>query len=170
MKNLILIWVLFSVTIFAQKTSLDVAGITISFGMTKETLLNQLPDNIILKSTPDNTIFSIIKNGKSYGYVRFNNNKICRVCKYLIDDQVRNIYEIISTLYEGLNKEIGTNTFGETKTFLSSVNDADSRKKYITTSKDNWSITISVHKSGETDYVFIYEIIEATIEQIANFK
>ena len=173
--SLIVFLFFFSNISFAQKNSLEILGLTIKLGMTKDSLLNQLPldcslqprevqhkifpkNDSLLNQINTQAIFSITKNNVDYGMIAFYNNKIHWITKYLFNHSEKDIFEIISTFYEALKNEIGINRPVETTSILSERTDTNVKIRHISVVKNNWSIALNITKSGENN-------IDVTIDE-----
>ncbi len=174
---------LFSSISFAQKNSLEIAGVTIKLGITKDSLLNQLPlgyslqprevqhkifpkNDSLLSQIKTEAVFSATKNNVDYGMIAFYNNKVHRITKYLFNHSEKDIFEIISTFYEALKNEIGTNRLVETTSILSERTDTNVKIRSISVVKNNWSIALNATKSdGNNIDVTIDETIFNAVEK-----
>jgi hypothetical protein len=179
--SLVVFLFLISTISFAQKYSLEIVGVTIKLGMTKDFLLNQLPldcslqprevqhkmfpkNDSLLNQIKAQAVFSITKNNVDYGMIAFYNNKIHWITKYLFNHSEKDIFEIISTFYEALKNEIGTNKLVETNSILSERTDQNVKIRNISVVKNNWSINLTITKGGGNVDVVIDETIFDAIE------
>ncbi len=147
MNKILIIIYIFSNLIFAQKSSLDISGMRLKLGMSREAFNNEIISaNFIIDDSDPKTGSMIKKENNIYGTVYFDErNKVCYITKnWIIDWKAKSVYDVISTIFDVLQNVTEHKTITEAKLLLHETNEPEVKNKNITIRIGAiWSISIN---------------------------
>ena len=162
-KTLTIIFVL-SNLMLAQKSSMDISGMKLKLGMSKEAFNNEIISaNFTIDNSDPKTGSLTVKENKIYGRVYFDErNRVCNIAKECIFDwKNKSVYDVISIIYDVLQNGTDKKTANKAILLLDERNEPEINSKNITIGiGDIWSISITSSTFTGENGSQIYSVTE----------
>jgi hypothetical protein len=158
MNKILIIIYIFSNLIFSQKSFLDISGMRLKLGMSKEAFNNEIISENFSIDNRDPKIGSLIeKDNKIYGRVYFDHkNRVCQIVKeWILKSEDMSAFEILSTIYTIMQNGMDNNKLKQALVQLAEINEPEVKvKNIVITIGESWSISLYtyLHDGNRNSY------------------